>query len=201
MAIVPEARKQGVGRAVMTQLLNESRARNDRAFVLEVIEQNEPAVKLYETCGFRKVRRLTGHAGRPPVPPADTALPSLEEIDPRELARFVALHGLSDLPWQISAETIAHAGAPSLAFRAGASAVLISDTAAPTVAIRALITDRAARGAGSSRALMQSLFSRFPGKEWRASAIFPEEMGDAFTGAGFARTPLSQWQMELPLVE
>lgn len=199
MALLPEARRQGVGRALMDQLLAEARARQDHAIVLEVIEQNEPAVKLYEACGFKKVRRLTGHAGRPAIPPADVALPSLEEIDPRELATFVAAHALPDLPWQISPETIAHAGPPGVAYRAGPSAVLISDPAAPTVAIRALVTDSNARGAGHSRALLHSVFSRIPGKEWRAPAIFPEEMGDAFVGAGLTRTPLTQWQMNLPL--
>lgn len=200
MAIVPEARRHGVGRALMAQLLDEARARQERAMVLEVIEQNAPAVHLYERCGFQKIRRLTGHAGRPATPPADEAPPPPVEIDPRELAAFVSGHGLRDLPWQIAPEAIAHAGPPALAYRAGPSAVLITDPAAPTIGIRALVTATEARGQGHSRALLRALFSRLPGKEWRASAIFPAEMGGAFTAAGLERTPLSQWQMILPLV-
>lgn len=200
MAIVPEARKQGVGHTLMEHLISEARARNDRAMVLEVIEQNDPAVRLYETCGFRKVRRLIGHAGRPPTPPADMALPSLEEIDTRELATCVAVHGLPELPWQISAETIAQAGPPGVAYRAGRSGVLISDPAAPTIAIRALVTESDARGRGHSLALLRALFSRIPDKDWRAPAVFPEEMGEAFVAAGLTRTPLTQWQMTLTLV-
>lgn len=198
MAVVPEARKKGVGRAMMAQLLDEARARGERAMVLEVIEQNAPAVALYEKCGFRKVRRLTGHAGRPAVDAAADAA-ALEEIDARELARIVSAHGLADIPWQLSAETLAHATPPARCFRLGPSALMIANPAAETVGIRALVTEAGARGGGHSLALLRAVMARFPGREWRASAIFPEEMGAAFTAAGLVRTELSQWQMEMSL--
>lgn len=194
MAIVPEARRSGVGRALVQQLLDEAKTRGERAMVLEVIEQNEPAVKLYERSEFQKVRRLTGHGGKPAVP-ARAVPPLLEEIDPRELARLIGEHGLPDIPWQLSAETIAHATPPALAFRLGPSALLISNPAADVIGIRALVTERAARGLGHSQALLRAVMARFPGKEWRASAVYPEDMGATFTAAGLARTPLSQWQM------
>lgn len=193
MAVVPEARKSGVGKALMAHLLAEATARGERSMVLEVIEQNAPAVRLYEGCGFQKIRRLTGHAGRPEV--ATNAATALEEIDPRSLAAIVSEHGLPDLPWQISPETIAHATPPAVAFRFGASAVLLTNPAAEVIGIRALVTHREQRGRGSSLALLRAVMARYPGKEWRASAIFPEEMGEAFTAAGLTRTPLSQWQM------
>ncbi len=198
MAVVPEARQRGVGRALMTQLLDEARARGEREMVLEVIEQNSPAVALYERCGFRKVRRLTGHAGRPGVT-ATEASTALEEIDARELARMVSAFGLADIPWQLSAETIAHATPPARCFRLGPSALMLSNPAAETVGLRAIVTETGARGQGHSLALLRAVMARFPGREWRASAIFPEEMGATFTAAGLARTPLSQWQMRRAL--
>ena len=194
MALVPAARGRGVGRALMDQLLAEASHRGERTMVLEVIEQNDPAVKLYESCGFEKVRRLTGHAGKPSAAP-DADVAGLREIDARELAQLVSAHGLPDLPWQLSAETVAHATPPAIAFRLGASAALISNPAAEAIGLRAIVTERDARGRGSSLALLRALFARFPGKEWRASAIYPEEMGPTFVAAGLARTPLSQWQM------
>ncbi len=193
MAVVPAARKSSVGKALMAQLLAEAKARGERTMVLEVIEQNAPAVRLYEGCGFQKIRRLTGHAGRPPI--SADAPAALEEIDPRELAAIVSEQGLPDLPWQISPETIAQATPPAAAFRLGASAALVTNPAAEAIGIRALVTHRAHRGRGSSLALLRAVMARYPGKEWRASAIFPEEMGEAFLAAGLARTPLSQWQM------
>lgn len=198
MAVVPEARQQGVGRALMAQLLDEARQRGEREMVLEVIEQNEPAVKLYEQCGFVRGRRLTGHAGKPEISPADSE-PELIEIDARELARLVSAHGLPDLPWQVSAETVAQAGPPARCFRLGASALMISNPAAEAIGIRSLITMPPARGRGSSRALLRAVMARFPDREWRAPAIFPEEMGDAFFAAGLIRTPLSQWHMRRAL--
>lgn len=194
MAIVPEARRSGVGRALMDQLLTEARARGERTMVLEVIEQNAPAVQLYAACGFQKIRRLTGHAGRPEAP-ASSASAALEEIDPRALATLIAEHGLPDLPWQVSAETVAQATPPALAFRLGPSALLISSPAAETIGVRAIVSEREQRGRGHSLALLRAVMAKFPGQEWRASAIFPEEMGATFTAAGLTRTPLSQWQM------
>lgn len=197
MAVAPEARRSGVGRELLARLLAEARARGERTMVLEVIEQNTTAVRLYECGGFVKVRRLVGHAGKP-TPATATAAP-LEEIDPRMFAHMVAEHGLRDLPWQLSAETFAHAAPPAIAYRLGPSAVLLSAPAADPIAIRGLVTERTARGLGHSRTLLQAAMARHPGKEWRAAAIFPEEMGASFAAAGLARTPLSQWQMSRAL--
>lgn len=198
MAVVPEARKKGAGRALMAHLLDEARARSEREMVLEVIEQNAPAVALYEKCGFEKVRRLTGHAGKPAVE-ATAAAAALEEIDARELARMVSAFGLADIPWQLSAETVAHATPPARCFRLGPSAMMISNPAAETVSIRAIVTETGARGQGHSLALLRAVMARFPGREWRASALYPENMGATFLAAGLVRTPLSQWQMRCAL--
>lgn len=198
MAITPEARGRGVGRAVLAHVIAEAQTRGDRTMVLEVIEQNEPAVRLYEKAGFQRVRRLVGFAGQPPARGADEAA-APEEIDGRAFARIVAEHGLPDLPWQLSAETLAHATPPARAFRLGPAAALLTDPAAETISIRGLVTESASRGRGHALALLHALQARYPGKTWRASAIFPEEMSRCFRDAGLERTALSQWQMTLPL--
>lgn len=198
MAIVPAARRSGVGRQLLAELLQEARARGDRAMVLEVIEQNAPAVALYEAMGFTRVRRLVGFSGRPDAPNSPT--PDLEPLDPRELGRRVARDGLADLPWQLSAETVAHAGPPAEAWQARSAAVLISDPTAAVIAIRSLLTAPSERGRGRSGALLQALWARYPGREWRVPAIFPEEMAPAFLAAGLAPAPISQWQMTRTLV-
>lgn len=193
MALAPEARKQGVGRALMAHLLAEAKARGERTMVLEVIEQNEAAVKLYAHCGFTKVRRLTGVSGPTPADLQNEVV--LEEIDPRELAHAVALHGLPDLPWQISADTLATFGQPFVAYRGGPSCVLISNPAVSPVTIRAIITEPAARGRGCAAALIRAVMARHPVNEWRAAAIFPEEMSALWAELGLARSALTQWQM------
>ncbi len=194
MAIVPNARRTGAGRAGVTQLLVEARARGERAIVLEVIEQNEPAVKLYEACGFKKVRRLIGFTG----PGATDAAvpPGLTEVDLREMAGVVLRDGLRNLPWQLSGETLAQLTPPGVAYRLNGSWVALANTTGPQVTIRGLVTEAAVQGRGRAAALLRAVMGKFPGKEWRLPAIWPEELGQAIGAAGLPRAPLSQWQME-----
>ncbi len=56
VAVLPEARGRGVGRALMSQALEEARRAGRRRVALYVVEGNEPAVRLYASLGFRKER-------------------------------------------------------------------------------------------------------------------------------------------------
>jgi GNAT superfamily N-acetyltransferase len=197
MSVVPEARGTGVGRALVERLLEEARGRGERRMELEVIEQNAPAVRLYESAGFERRRRLVGALGRPPAGPV---VPSeLTEADPRILAAAVAAHGWPDLPWQVSAESLAHAGPPTEAWRLGPAWALVALPAPETLLLRAVVTEASARRQGHGRALLQALMARHPGREWRASALFPEEIEPFFAASGLVRSPLTQWQMVRPL--
>jgi len=80
MGLLPEARGQGGGRALLAELVPGARARGDRRLLLEVFESNAPARALYEHAGFRTTTRLVGYESRQPqATPAD-----LREIDPAE---------------------------------------------------------------------------------------------------------------------
>src|SRR5687767_334641 len=141
MAITPEARRGGVGRTAVQQLLAEAKARGDRLMVLEVIEQNTAAVELYRACGFQTIRRLIGFAG---VPPSDAVVPAgLSEVDFREVAAAVTRYGLPDLPWQLSAETLAQLTPPNVACRLNGAWIALTDPAQSVITIRALIADPA----------------------------------------------------------
>jgi ribosomal protein S18 acetylase RimI-like enzyme len=197
MALVPEARGAGVGTWLMARLLEEARARGERAMVLEVIERNAPAVRLYRKCGFRTVRRLVGYISSPPHDAGAGSSPGagLVEIDVRELARMVSACGLPDLPWQISGESLAHLGPPDVAYQLGDAFALLSDPEGSQVAIRALLVAPRARRQGQAARLLRALLARHPQKTWRVPALCPEEAGWPFEKAGFERTPLSQFQM------
>jgi len=192
MAIVPDARRQGVGRWLMNELLNQARDRGDRQLVLEVIEQNDPAVHLYENCGFERIRRLVSlQLETPPAgEPAD-----LLEIDIREAASAVSQHGLSDLPWQLSGESLALSSPPMKAYRLGPAAVVISNPAAERLAILSLVVEPDERRRGHATRLLQALFAAHPGKVWRVPALCPEEAAGPFIAFGFEPGELSQWQM------
>ncbi|MBC8507904.1 MAG: GNAT family N-acetyltransferase, partial [Chloroflexi bacterium] len=108
MAILPDARGQGVGRGLMKALIDEAKKRGDCRMELEVIEQNSPAVYLYQNAGFSILRRLVSY--RLENPAGESA--PIEEIDLRAMGRQGKLFGISDKPWQASGEQSAALGPP-----------------------------------------------------------------------------------------
>ncbi len=196
MAIVAEWRGRGAGKYLMGELVAAARQRGDHAVVLEVIEQNLPALRLYESFGFAKVRRLASFALEKSEGSGATGL---VEVDIRELARAIALYGLPDLPWQASAETIAQHTPPARAFKLGGAYALISDPSAQRIAFHSLLVEPEARRQGRARALIQAVIAAHPGKSWHVPGFLPEEVGAVFQTAGFQRDVLSQWQMRLEL--
>jgi GNAT superfamily N-acetyltransferase len=203
MAIVPEARRIGVGRAAVVHLLGEAKARGDRAMVLEVIEQNTAAVELYRACGFKEIRRLIGFGG-PPVPDLPTAS-NLVEVDLREVAEAVTRHGLVDLPWQLSGETLAHLTPPGVAYRLDGTWIALSDPSQPVVTIHALVAardksvgrDSVEPGYSREATLLRAVMAKHPRRqEWRLSALWPEELASMIAPVGLSRSPLTQWQMQ-----
>ena len=200
MGVVKEMRGKKAGSWFMEQLISESRARNDREMVLEVIEQNNAAVRLYQKCGFQSVRRLVGFSGNEKSSnnPAHQALP-LQEIDLREMGRLILQHGLPDLPWQLSGESIALLNPPACAFKQGPSYIAISNPAVETVVIWSVLVEPESRGRGLAVELLKNLLGSHPGKKWHVPAILPEELGFVYEQTGFQRDELSQWQMKLEL--
>ncbi len=184
MGIVTEARNGGVGTWAMKQLIEEARARAEKEMLLEVIEQNTAGVKLYQKVGFETVRRLVGYKLENP-PSAQGGVPAaedggrssfkIEEIDIRDLAKLVSAHGLKDLPWQLSGETIAQHTPPSRAYRLDDAYCLISNPEAEQVVISSVLVKAGSRGAGLSPVLMRAVFSRFPNKHGESPPSSPKK--------------------------
>lgn len=196
MAIVPEARRQGVGRALVHRVLEDAKNRGDRTMVLEVVEQNEPAVALYEGCGFKKQRRLVGFSTQSE---SGFATAGLAEVDLRAAGEAMTLCGVADLPWQLSGETVAHLTPPNAAFRLDGAWVATSSLSASEVSIHAVAGVPGAEYVKSASGILYALGAKFPGKRWTMKAVWPEELGEVFSAVGFTRTPLSQWQMIVSL--
>ena len=193
MAILPEARGQGVGRWLVEQIIADAKARGDRRLELEVIEENTPAIHLYERAGFLKVRKLVSYSLENP---SGTTV-ALSEIDMHTLGRLIILHGYQDFPWQISGESLLQMGLPNRAFRYMDSAVAISSPAAEQIFLRALLLN--IENKTQIQTLLQGLFALFPDKTWKVPAIFPEEFSSTFEKSGFKREMLAQFQMALRL--
>jgi ribosomal protein S18 acetylase RimI-like enzyme len=82
LGVVPEKRRKGLGRKLMEAVLDGA----PPVVTLEVIEQNEPAIRLYEDLGFRHTRVLEVWSVEAPAVDAERA-------EPRPL-------GQENLPWQ-----------------------------------------------------------------------------------------------------
>jgi GNAT superfamily N-acetyltransferase len=82
IAVVPEQRRHGIGRALMEAVLELA----PPTVLLEVIEANEPAIKLYESLGFEKTRVLEVWKVEAPL------------VEARTVERSAL--GQEDLPWQ-----------------------------------------------------------------------------------------------------
>jgi GNAT superfamily N-acetyltransferase len=82
IAVVPEQRRNGIGRTLMEAVLELS----PPTVLLEVIEANEPAIRLYESLGFERTRVLEVWRVEAPLVPA-------ESVDQSVL-------GQTGLPWQ-----------------------------------------------------------------------------------------------------
>jgi GNAT superfamily N-acetyltransferase len=196
MGLVKDARNSGSGTWVMSELLTEARARGDHEMCLEVIEQNEAGVRLYRKSGFGVIRRLVGFVCESPQ--AESA-GELQEIGLREAGQAVTRHGLADLPWQLSGESIANHTPPTRAFRIGSAFAVITNPEVKDVVIYSLLVEDGARGQGCAMRLLGSLFAAFPEKTWHVPALCPEEVGGIFEHAGFQREKLSQHQMSIRL--
>ena len=65
LAVSPEVRRRGIGRALVSATLDEARRRKAEAVFLEVREGNSAARRLYRSCGFDEVGRRRGYYTRP----------------------------------------------------------------------------------------------------------------------------------------
>jgi ribosomal protein S18 acetylase RimI-like enzyme len=198
MAILPTARRQGVGRVLMERLLADARARGDRRMVLEVIAQNAAAVRLYEAMGFQRKRRLLGFAG--PAPAGLRPVAELAEVGVSDVAAAIRRQPVVDWPWQISGATIAQLPAPAAGYALDCAWTVVPNPSGPVAGFRTLVVEGAERREERAVRLLHAVMARHPTvTEWRMSALLPEEFGAWFTAAGLAQTELYQWQMERAL--
>jgi ribosomal protein S18 acetylase RimI-like enzyme len=199
MGVTASVRGQGVGRAMMRHCVAEAQQRGDTELLLEVIESNTPAVRLYESMGLKSQRRLVGFEC--PKPPPGNHAPGLAEIDSADFAAVAQAEYEPRLPWQMRPETLANLTLPVRAFTLDDRAfALLGDPAAPRVGIRGFAVRRADRRQRLGTNLVHALFAKFPGRTWGVSPIVPEGLADGFFRAnGFVASALAQREMRMPL--
>ncbi len=103
VGVVPDARRQGLGRRLMEAVHEQARERGVGTVWLEVIEQNEQAHLLYQALGYELVRWV--ELGLLDVELAPEAVAEVSASEARERMRAL---GAGREPWQRTDETLAH---------------------------------------------------------------------------------------------
>lgn len=196
MGVSKEARGTGIGTLMMERFIEDAKQRGDRSMVLEVIEQNTPAVKLYQKMGFKIKRRLIGFSGVDLKGKPDD---NLQQINVPEVTCLLHQHGPTDLPWQVAPEAFANTGGVYQAYRLNqAVGLFILFPEAEFAVIQSLVVPPEYQRQGQASKLLQALIAAFPNRTWRAPIVFPEELAPGFFEKnGFEKESLSQFQMEL----
>jgi ribosomal protein S18 acetylase RimI-like enzyme len=97
-------RGQGVGEALMRGVLEQARARGLREVWLEVLVQNEPAIRLYEKLGFERVRELEVWTLESLV----FQKHKVGSVAPERAQARIARERLEREPWQRADESVAN---------------------------------------------------------------------------------------------
>jgi GNAT superfamily N-acetyltransferase len=140
LGVLPAHRRNGVGRALMEEVLKAA----PPSMSLEVIEQNEPALRLYETLGFERSRILeiwTLDEELPPAVPRNT--------EPRPLDQ-------DGLPWQRDSRSL-RGGYERLEVDGGAALVRASGSNVTVLQLDARDTEAAGELLSAARACGDSL--------------------------------------------
>ena len=160
--------------------------------VLEVLEENTAAFRLYAAVGFRPLRRLVSYTG---FQTSEGKTDALEEVDLGEVAQRVSAYGLEHLPWQLSGESLAQLGPPNRGYRMHDAYMAISNPERSRIALRSVVVEPQARGQGQASRLLGAVMECHGVKEWEVPALCAEELGPLFENAGFIESSFSQFQM------
>ena len=172
MGIVPRMRGCGLGLDVMRSAVTDAGERGDVGLLLEAIESNVRAVKLYRRAGFEVDRALLAFSID-----AEQAAPAsadLQEIDPAAGALRAAAFETGTSPWQLQPPSLAAMVRPTRCFIDGRrSIVAFVDPGHEPVRLRAVAFEPDVPAAASA-AFTSSLRAHFPGRPWFAPPIFTD---------------------------
>ncbi len=103
--IAPAYRKKGLGRLAITECIRIYEQENVVSATLEAIEENHPAIHLYEKMGYKQIGRLMNYACHHPIEwPAAPSSYRAEVRSPAELGKLAFFR--EDIPWQTQRRSI-----------------------------------------------------------------------------------------------
>ena len=200
MGTVPAARRTGPATYLLSHLLDEAKARGDKAMMLEVIEQNLPAHALYQRYGFREVVRLFGWRRTADGKFAEGAAEQIQELSILTVSHRQSAIEYPDLPWQISRHAMTKLPAAARAYQLNETCIVIGDPETKPIRVHGLFSSGGDMDWNALRTGLVGVLSKFPKREFFAPAIFPEQFGaEIFEPLGFVREPLNQFLMRKDL--
>lgn len=189
MAVAKRARRHGLGRRLLHQVVEAARERGDSEIVLEVIEQNPPAVALYESYGFETIHRLVSFV-------TDLEEGSAARLNDVPLSAVAAVARRWDLPWQICAATLEQLTSTVVGTECGGVYAAMTPIPPTMVVCRCLAWE----GQADIGSWLGAVGNRWPGLKLNFSPWFPEEIyGPLLSGAGLEPGRFTQLEMRLPL--
>lgn len=192
MGVAAERRRQGIGEQILVSVIKEAMERGDTAMVLEVIEQNQPAVALYRKHGFEVVRRLCGWLVHQPVGVRGIVLAATER---GEIAKAAGTAAAQNLPWQIALPNLYRLPPNTTAYRYGDTYAAVTKGKGEMV-FETLFSEGNMLNVTEATDCLHGLFAIHPGKDWRVPVRFPEDYAAVFESFAAQRQELTQLHMQ-----
>jgi len=185
VGVVQSKRREGIGELLTRSLLDRAAALGATEMTLEVIVENEPAIRLYEKLGFSRTRELEVLE----LERGDSE-GAADEVPLEVAQRIVRAYRESEEPWQRSDETLTHLAARDPAPRglaAGDAAAAIYRLSAESVGLVQ---------AGGEGPALQALISTLRTKGTVSAVNYPSDgpVAAALRAAG-AGVTLRQYEM------
>jgi GNAT superfamily N-acetyltransferase len=199
LSVLPDARRQGVGSALLDAVLAGARNRGDLKVIAEADESSPGALGLYKSSGFHSWRRLLGWRRDQPNVLTREPERTVVELPLRHAAWACARHAEKDLPWPLAPESIANLSPPYRAFEHDHSAYCVVRTLPDGgMRVRALIVRNEARGRGLGSVVLAGAMKALGAKRVEVPSWCPEGMFDNFfKRAGFHAADLKQFEFRL----
>lgn len=199
MGARPAERGSGAARHLLQRCVEDARHRGQRWIELEAFATNERAQRLYRSQGFAPVCALHGWRSEPGQGLSrDEAIGAVAREDAARWLDAWDRARPEHLPFQVSGAAVAAAPGEVQAWRLGSAQLVFNLAADGNVAVTSLV-DTEPEPVHAAR-LLGALRRRHPDRALVAPPLHRVDGASrAFAAAGWARQPLWQWLLRLPL--
>lgn len=195
MGLLPNFRSGGRGRFILNEIISKLRSERFISLELEVFEQNTSALHLYQSMGFKPIRRLFGFS-KVLADEVQSKIPKSCSID--FTAKLSEEFDDLCLPWQVSGWRIRQCEGKCLAWQIDENATFTIRTPVKNqIILQSLIVAPHERLKNFARASIQFLGARYPEHSLVIPTLCPQESANFFKKLDFEQHKLNQIQMSM----